>query len=97
MGCESPRLATIPIVAQDMSWDIGDPPGNWPNGRKDMKFIGFLHHLHQRAELHRRHGGTDRRRHPVRSEAECSDGGPFQPAGSTNSIAGHGAPNRRAP
>ena len=41
LDCDSPRLATVPIVAQNQNWDIGDGSGSWPNGRKDMKFIGF--------------------------------------------------------
>lgn len=39
--CDSPRLGTVPIVARDLDWDLGDPPGTWPNGKKDMKVIGF--------------------------------------------------------
>lgn len=39
--CDSPRLATVPIVAWDLDWDIGDDPGTWPNGKKDMKVVGF--------------------------------------------------------
>jgi hypothetical protein len=39
--CDSPRLATVPIVVYNDNWDIGYPPLNWPNGRKQMKIIGF--------------------------------------------------------
>lgn len=44
--CDSPRLATIPIVNwpgnnKPLNWDIGDAPGTLPNGKKFMKIIGF--------------------------------------------------------
>lgn len=47
--CDSPRLSTVPIVAAatgkgnkaGLHWDIGDPAGTWPNGKKEMKVIGF--------------------------------------------------------
>lgn len=39
--CDSPRLGSIPIVSQDMDWDLGDPNPGWPNGSKDMKIIGL--------------------------------------------------------
>jgi len=39
--CDSPRLATIPIVANDLDWDLGDSSGTWPNGKKTMKVVGF--------------------------------------------------------
>ena len=39
--CDSPRLATVPIVARDRDWDLGDPSGTWPNGKKEMKVVGF--------------------------------------------------------
>jgi hypothetical protein len=38
--CDSPRLGTIPIVSEDMSWDLGDPNPGWPNGQKDVKLVG---------------------------------------------------------
>ncbi len=41
MKCDSPRLATVPIVNASMNWDIPDAQGTWPNGKKAMKFIGF--------------------------------------------------------
>ena len=41
LKCDSPRLATIPIVNKDVDWDIPDGSSNWPNGSKDMKIIGF--------------------------------------------------------
>ncbi len=39
--CDSPRLATIPIVVYNDNWNIGNPGGTWPNGKKQMKIIGF--------------------------------------------------------
>ncbi len=39
--CDSPRMATVPIVVYDDNWDIGDAAGTWPPGKKRMKFIGF--------------------------------------------------------
>lgn len=39
--CDSPRMATVPIVAYNDDWDVGDAAGTWPNGKKRMKFIGF--------------------------------------------------------
>jgi len=41
MKCLDPRLATIPVINQDLDWDLGDSVGTWPTGRKDMKMIGF--------------------------------------------------------
>lgn len=40
-NCDSPRLATVPIVVHDLDWDIGDAGTSWPNGKKKMKVIGF--------------------------------------------------------
>jgi Flp pilus assembly protein TadG len=40
--CDSPRLATVPIVSQDMSWDLGDPNPGWPPGNKDMKIVALV-------------------------------------------------------
>ncbi len=40
--CDSPRLATVPIVTYNDNWDIGTTAGSWPNGsNKRMKIIGF--------------------------------------------------------
>ena len=47
--CDSPRLGVVPIVAAStgkgknagLNWDIGDAPGTWPNGKKEVKVIGF--------------------------------------------------------
>lgn len=41
LKCDSPRLATIPIVDFDLDWTIGFPNTPWQNGNKDMKMIGF--------------------------------------------------------
>jgi hypothetical protein len=38
--CDSPRLASMPIISEDLGWDIGDPPPTWPNGKKDVKIVG---------------------------------------------------------
>ena len=39
--CDSPRLARMPIVTEDLNWDIGDPDTDWPNGVKEIKFVDF--------------------------------------------------------
>jgi Flp pilus assembly protein TadG len=39
--CESPRFASMPIISEDMDWDLGDPPPTWPNGTKDVKVVGM--------------------------------------------------------
>jgi hypothetical protein len=39
--CDSPRLARIPIITDNMSWNIGDAPGSWP-GKKTVKIVGFF-------------------------------------------------------
>ena len=40
--CDSPRLATVPIVAHNDNWDLGGTATNWPNGsNKRMKIVGF--------------------------------------------------------
>lgn len=47
--CDSPRLAVVPIVAAatgkgknaGLHWDLGDAPGTWPNGKKEIKIVGF--------------------------------------------------------
>lgn len=40
--CDSPRLAGIPIVTEDLDWDLGDAHTAWPSGNKDMKIVGLL-------------------------------------------------------
>jgi hypothetical protein len=39
--CDSPRLARIPIITDNMNWNIGDAPGSWP-GKKSVKIVGFF-------------------------------------------------------
>lgn len=39
--CDSPRLGRMPIITENLNWDIGDAPTGWPNGRKEVKFVGF--------------------------------------------------------
>ncbi len=39
--CDSPRLSRIPIITDNLNWDIGDADTNWPNGKKEVKFVGF--------------------------------------------------------
>ena len=38
--CDSPRLATMPIISEDLNWDLGNPPPTWPNGKKAVKIVG---------------------------------------------------------
>ncbi len=40
--CDSPRLGGIPIVTDDLDWELGDPHTGWPNGKKAMKVVGML-------------------------------------------------------
>jgi hypothetical protein len=40
--CDSPRWVSIPIVAEDLAWKLGDPPGSWPSGKKPMKVVGMF-------------------------------------------------------
>lgn len=39
--CDSPRLARMPIITDDLNWNIGDADTNWPNGKKEVKIVGF--------------------------------------------------------
>lgn len=39
--CDSPRLARMPIITEDLNWDVGDPDTDWPNGKKEVKIVGF--------------------------------------------------------
>lgn len=39
--CDSPRLGFMPIVSEDLSWGYSDPPPPYPNGKKDVKIVGF--------------------------------------------------------
>jgi hypothetical protein len=39
--CDSPRLGRMPIVTEDLNWDIGDADTDWPAGVKEVKFVDF--------------------------------------------------------
>jgi hypothetical protein len=40
--CDSPRLATVPILNEHLDWALGGVQNDWPNGSSDpMKIIGF--------------------------------------------------------
>ncbi|MFP3883725.1 MAG: hypothetical protein ACLFWH_15605 [Actinomycetota bacterium] len=40
--CDSPRLARMPIITEEMNWNIGDDPTGWPPGAStEVKFVGF--------------------------------------------------------
>jgi hypothetical protein len=39
--CDSPRLGFMPIVSQNLEWSPSDPFSPFPNGKKDMKVVGF--------------------------------------------------------
>lgn len=39
--CDSPRLGFMPIVSENLDWDKGSPVPPWPNGKKDVKVVGF--------------------------------------------------------
>jgi len=39
--CDSPRLGFMPIVSEDMNWKPGDPWPPFPNGKKNVKVVGF--------------------------------------------------------
>lgn len=38
--CDSPRHASVPIVTEEMDWDLGDAHEGWPTGKKDVKVVG---------------------------------------------------------
>lgn len=40
--CDSPRLGGVPIVSENLNWNLGDPHEGWPNGKKDVKVVGLL-------------------------------------------------------
>jgi hypothetical protein len=88
MKCDSPRLATVPIISwsgnnQPLNWDIGDPRGILPNGKKAVKFIGFYTvYIREPAVL----GdiGKDAMDADIiwfGPDTECNTGEPFQPYG----------------
>jgi hypothetical protein len=75
-------------VNENLNWALGSPAGTWPNGRKDMKFIGFytvyLREPSTRAEL-----GSG----PMAADivwfgpdARCDTGELFHPTGSTTPV-----------
>lgn len=39
--CDSPRLGFMPIVSENLGWDLGDPVPPFPNGKKNVKVVGF--------------------------------------------------------
>lgn len=41
LKCDSPRIALVPIISSNLNWDLGDPNPGWPNGKKDVKIVGF--------------------------------------------------------
>ncbi|HET9261281.1 MAG TPA: Tad domain-containing protein [Acidimicrobiia bacterium] len=87
LNCDSPRLATVPIIAQNLDWDLGSVPGTLPNGRKDVKFIEFYTIYIREPSTIAGIGG------PIASDViwfgpdtECSDGRPFVAVGSTGPV-----------
>jgi hypothetical protein len=40
--CDSPRRGAVPIVTENLNWDLGDAHTGWPNGKKAMKIVGML-------------------------------------------------------
>ncbi|NND02185.1 MAG: Tad domain-containing protein [Acidimicrobiia bacterium] len=94
--CDSPRLATIPIVDHEHNnynhWDLGDPNSSWPNGNKMMKVIGF-YTVYIREPANRSdvgNGGGNGLNQIVADvvwfgpDATCEDGSLFAPLGSIN-------------
>jgi len=41
-NCDSPRIVSLPIVAADLGWQLGDPPTGWPPGKKQMRVVGMF-------------------------------------------------------
>jgi hypothetical protein len=39
--CDSPRLGRMPIITENLNWDLGGAPTGWPHGKKEVKFVGF--------------------------------------------------------
>lgn len=78
--CDSPRLVTIPIVAANLSWRLGDPPTGWPSGKKDMKVVGMFDVVIQRPNSDADFTGGSNLRRATASvvwfgpEATCWDG-----------------------
>ena len=87
LDCDSPRLATVPIISQDLDWTLGSPRGTFPNGSKDVKFIGFYTiYIREPATIANIGGPIDADIIWFGSDAECSDGRPFVAVGSTGPI-----------
>jgi hypothetical protein len=98
--CDSPRLATIPIVDYESNssnnWDLGQPNSSWPNGRKLMKVIGFytvyIREPDNRSDVG--NGGGNGLNQIVADvvwfgpDATCEDGSAFAPLGSINAPSG---------
>lgn len=85
MKCDSPRIATIPIVSQSMDWDLGGAPGTWPNGKKSMKIIGF-YTVYIREPAHKADVDRDAMDTDIvwfGPDARCNTGEAFQPLGSS--------------
>lgn len=88
--CDSPRLATIPIIAwsgnnKPLNWDLGSGPGTLPNGKKWVKIIGFYTIFIREPGTAAEITGSDAIVADILwfDGAECSDGTLFQPFGST--------------
>jgi hypothetical protein len=85
MDCDNPRLATVPIVNSSLNWALGNAAGTWPNGRKDMKFIGFytvyLREPNTATEIANETGPMDADIVWFGPNAECNTGEAFQPFG----------------
>jgi len=94
--CDSPRLATVPIVVYDDDWALGGPGTTWPNGSKRMKMIGFytvyIREPANRADIG--NGAANGLGQIVSDviwfgpDATCEDGSTFAPFGSINVPAG---------
>jgi hypothetical protein len=90
MKCDSPRIGTVPIVSNNLDWDIGDGKGTFPNGRKDMKMIGFYTIYIVEPDTK---SDIGKKKTPMQADvvwfgpdAKCDDGTPFQPVGSSEPI-----------
>ncbi len=94
--CDSPRLATVPIVVRNDNWALGDSGTTWPNGRKRMKIIGFytvyIREPDNRSDVG---NGSGNGLGQIVSDviwfgpnATCEDGSTFAPFGSINVPAG---------
>jgi hypothetical protein len=94
--CDSPRLATIPIVDYDTNtsndWDLGQPNSSWPNGTKLLKVIGFYTvYIREPANRSDVGNGSGTGLNQIVADvvwfgtnATCADGSGFAPLGSIN-------------